>query len=105
MTFKRRMVNFEDCLIESLKDPEEARMYLVVVLEEYIKDHDINSLCDSLRYIAAAKDEILEFPQKKVNTTMIDQLIKNSLSLEWERVIEALGITLSSLTRKTKPIF
>ncbi len=97
MKSKRIMADFEDYLIDSLKEPEEAAGYLIVALEEYSKDHDIDSLLSSLRYITAAKNLLLTPLQKIPDTSKLDNVLKESLKLEWNKVLEALEIDYSAI--------
>lgn len=50
--------SYHDKLIESLKNPEEANIYLRVAMEEYHEDGDIDALLSALRNIAEAKGGI-----------------------------------------------
>ena len=46
--------NYDEWLIEQLKDPEEALAYLEAALEEYIADNDVNALgCAVLNFFHA----------------------------------------------------
>ena len=47
--------DFRDYHIEKLQDPEDARVYLDVALEEYEKDGDTEALLLALRDIAEAQ--------------------------------------------------
>ncbi len=46
---------FKDYHIEQLRDPEDARIYLSIVLADYEKDKDIEALLVALRDIAEAQ--------------------------------------------------
>lgn len=105
MKTKRIMADFEECLIESLQNPEEAAGYLRVALEEYSKDHDIDSLCDSLSYIAAAKEGLLQFSVSEIDTSKLDQLITKTGNLEWAQVLDALDIAFLSASTSAQPSF
>ncbi len=106
MKFKRPMLNFEDYLVEKLQDPENAQCFLMVSLEEYSETQNLDSLLSSLRYIAAAKGGILEFAQHStLDTLPLEQAAKRNTKLEWERVLDALGITFSPLAIRTQPVF
>ncbi len=52
MTQYRR---FRDVLIEDLKNPEEAKAYLEVALEEYEQDRDTEAFLMALRHVAEAQ--------------------------------------------------
>ena len=47
--------DFEDYLIDSLKDPIEASIYLNVIIDEYMKDNDIRSFLRGLKNVAKAQ--------------------------------------------------
>lgn len=50
--------NYDEWLVEHLKDPEEAQAYLEAVLEEYEKDGDTIALLLALRSVAQAQGGI-----------------------------------------------
>ena len=52
-----RTVSFHDDLIESLKDPEHAAIYVQVALEEYREDGDLDFFMLGLRNVLTAYDE------------------------------------------------
>ncbi len=47
--------NFKDYHIEQLRDREEAKIYLVVALEDYEKNGDIESFLLAMRDVAEAQ--------------------------------------------------
>lgn len=49
---------FREALIEDLKDPEDARAYLEVALEEYEQDRDTEAFLMALRHVAEAQGGI-----------------------------------------------
>ncbi len=51
----KNTTNYHDDLIESLKNPKEADLYLRIAMEEYHEDYDIESLLVALRNIAEAR--------------------------------------------------
>jgi len=50
-----RYRDFKNYHIEKLSDPEEARIYLTVALEEYEKDGDLEAFLLALRDVAEAR--------------------------------------------------
>jgi len=54
----REYRDFRDYHIEKLRDPEEARVYLDVALEEYEKDGDTESFLLTLKDVAEAQGGI-----------------------------------------------
>ena len=51
----KNTMSYYDELIESLKKPKEADLYLRIAMEEYHEDGDVESLLIALRNIAEAK--------------------------------------------------
>ena len=49
-----RTRDYQEALLEALKDPEEAKIYLEVSLEEYEQDNDKEALLLALRNVTAA---------------------------------------------------
>jgi len=49
-----RTRDYQEALLETLKDPEEAKVYLEVALEEYEQDNDKEALLLALRNVTAA---------------------------------------------------
>ena len=49
-----RTRDYQEALLEALKDPEEAKVYLEVALEEYEQDNDKEALLLALRNVTAA---------------------------------------------------
>ncbi len=47
--------NYEEWLLNSLRDKEEAATYLQVALKEYQKDNDVECLLLALRHVANAQ--------------------------------------------------
>ena len=106
MKSKVAMRPFEEYLIESLKDPEEAQGYLFVALEEYSQDRVMDSLLDSLHSIAAAKGGTLRATEKSVvDQNTLSQVPKVSPSPQWETVIEALGMSFSPVLTESLPSY
>ncbi len=50
--------SFDEFLIEQLKDPEEARAYLEVALEDYEQDADVNELLAAIKDVSEAQGGI-----------------------------------------------
>ena len=51
----RNYQKFEDYLVNKLKDPVEARIFLEIAIEEYEDSSKTNVFMLSLRYLAAAR--------------------------------------------------
>lgn len=58
--------NYEEWLINSLKDKKEASAYLQVALEEYQRDNDVECLLLALRHVAEAQGGIGLLSQKTI---------------------------------------
>lgn len=56
--------SYHDELIESLKKPKEANVYLRIAMEEYHEDGDIEALLVALRNIAEAKGGMGQLAKK-----------------------------------------
>ena len=51
-------ISFEKHHLEFLSDPDRARVYLKVALEEYARDQDTSALLLALKNIAAAHSQL-----------------------------------------------
>ncbi|MEI8295697.1 MAG: addiction module antidote protein [Alphaproteobacteria bacterium] len=60
----RKLRNFQDMLLEELKDPETAQAYLSVALEEYEQDKDVSAFLMALRDVAEAQGGLTKLAQK-----------------------------------------
>ena len=49
-----RTRDYQEALLEALKDPEEAKVYLEVALEEYVQDNDKEVFLLALRNVVEA---------------------------------------------------
>ena len=103
MKYKRKLRTFDEYLVESLKKPEEARAYLMVSLEEYIKDHDLDSLLDSLHSIAAAKDGVVLVGCNSLAQGELDELLSEHPNPPGAMVLGVLGLKFSRAEATTLP--
>ena len=60
----RNYRNFKDYHIEQLRDPENAKIYLSVALEDYEKDGDIEAFSLAMRDIAEAQGGMAQFAER-----------------------------------------
>ena len=60
--------NFKDYHIEQLRDPEDAKIYLAVALEDYEKNEDIEAFLLAVRDVAEAQGGMSKLA-KRVNLT------------------------------------
>ena len=63
--------NFKDYHIEQLRDPEDAKIYLSVALEDYEKNEDIEAFLLAIRDVAEAQGGMSELAER-VNLTVKD---------------------------------
>lgn len=91
---KRQFRNFEDYLIEELKDPEFAQEYLNIALEEYNKDNNLEALLLALKDVAMAQGGI----QKLAKQTHLNrQNLYRVLSAKSEPKINTMESILNGL--------
>jgi len=105
MKYKRKLRTFDEYLIDSLKKPEEADAYLMVSLEEYIKDHDLDSLLDSLHSIAAAQDGVVLVGGNSLSQGELDELLSENPNPPWDMVLAVLGLKFSRAEATTLPSY
>jgi probable addiction module antidote protein len=55
--------NINDYIIEKLKDPEEAELYLNAALEDYFEDQDTKAFFACLKNLIKAKTSITDFSE------------------------------------------
>ena len=60
--------NFKDSHIEQLRDPEDAKIYLAVALEDYEKNEDIEAFLLAVRDVAEAQGGMSKLAER-VNLT------------------------------------
>lgn len=95
----RKLRNFNEGLLEDLKDQKYAQVYLSVALEEYEKDRDASSFLMALRDVTEARGGITQLAEK---THLNRQNLYKSLSSKGdpklytiETVLHGLGYRLS----------
>lgn len=95
----KKIRKFNDYLITSLKDPQEARAYLNVALEAYEKDRDSEAFLLALRDVAEARGGLTRLAREtKLNRQNLYRMLSddgnpqlNTLSA----ILSALGLRLS----------
>ena len=60
----RNYRNFKDYHIEQLRDPENAKIYLSVALEDYKKDGDIEAFSLAVRDVVEARDSMAKCAER-----------------------------------------
>ena len=92
------MRDYEEYLIESLKDPEEAEAYLEASLEAYMEDNDIKALMLAFEHLARAKYSVSEMArQAGISRQHLYRIFDNETSPNFNTVmtiIKSLGFTL-----------
>ncbi len=60
----KNLINFEDDLIERLKDIEYQKEFLNTALEEYVADGEFKYFFKSLEYVIKVRGSVSEFSKK-----------------------------------------
>lgn len=91
---KRQFRKYEDSLRERLADPEYARVFLDVALEEYEQDGDTEAFLLALRDVAEAQGGITKLAEQ---TKLNRQNLYKALSEEGNPRLKTLGAVLHEL--------
>ena len=91
---KRQFRKYEDSLKERLLDPEYARVFLDVALEEYEQDGDTEAFLLALRDVAEAQGGITKLAEQ---TKLNRQNLYKALSEEGNPRLKTLGAVLHEL--------
>lgn len=86
--------NYEEWLINSLKDKKEAAAYLQIALEEYQKDNNTEALLLALRYVTEAQGGMSLLSRK---THLNRESLYKTLSSRGNPKLQTLGILLKGL--------
>ena len=81
----RNYRKFKDYHIDQLRDPEDARIYLSIALEDYEKDEDIDAFLLAVRDVAEAQGGISKLAERLSLTD--DGLKKSFLKMETRNLI------------------
>jgi len=90
----KKTINFNDYLIQSLKDKREASAYLNVALEEYKKDNDAEAFLLAVRAVAEAQGGLSYLAKK---TKLNRQNLYKALSGNGNPQFTTLGTILNGL--------
>jgi probable addiction module antidote protein len=94
-----RSSNYEDYLVDSLKDPIEAAAYLGASLEAHQEDGDNDALLLALKHLAKAQGGIASLAKKtKLNRQALYKVLSSSGNPRldtFETIIHALGFKLA----------
>lgn len=86
--------SYDEWLIHSLKDKNEAATYLQVSLEEYQKDGDLEAFLLALRYVAEAQGGIGKLSKK---THLNRESLYKTLSKNGNPKLQTIGLLLKGL--------
>lgn len=96
--------NFNDYLIQDLKDPESAQSYLQEILNEYYKDKDIDLFVHCLKPLIKAQGSVAKFAEKVgINRTYLYKIFNNKVKPEFHtlvNILDNLGFELAVKTKK-----
>ena len=97
----RQYRHFKDYHLEQLKDPEEARAYLALALEDYEKEKDIDDFLLAIRDVAEAQGGLTKLAQRtylnRSKTLGTEQNLYKALSEEGNPRLETVGAILHAL--------
>lgn len=90
----RQTLNYDEWLINSLKNKKEAAAYLQVALEEYQKDGDLEAFLLALRHVTEAQGGIGILSQK---THLNRESLYKTLSSKGNPKLQTIGQLLKGL--------
>lgn len=93
----KNTASYHDELIESLKKPKEADLYLQIAMEEYQEDGDTEALLVALRNIAEAKGGMGQLAKR---THLNRQNLYHVLSEKGNPTLDTFGLILRGLGYK-----
>ena len=103
----RNYRKFKDYHIEQLRDPDDARIYLSVALEDYEKDEDIDAFLLAVRDIAEAQGGISQLAER---LSLTDEGLNKVLSENGNpqlntirKILYELGFKFSIESRENRP--
>ena len=103
----RQLRFFKDVLIEDLQDPESAKAYLRVALEEYEKDKDSEAFLLALRDVAEAKGGLSKLAERShLNRQNLYKALSSKGNPKFntvETILHGLGFRLSIETSPEQP--
>jgi len=97
--------DFRDYHIEKLRDPEDARIFLSVIFEEYEEDGDTEAFLLALRDVTEAQGGLVKLAEyARLNQQDIGDVFSSKENLRFdtvETILQALGFHLSVEPIKT----
>lgn len=95
--------NFNDYLLNDLKDPEIAQGYLQEILTEYNNDKDINLFLHCLKPLIKSQGTIAKFAEKSgINRTYLYKIFNHKVEPEFHTLAKILDNLGFEFTVKTK---
>ena len=86
-----KSVPFDEYLIDWLKEPEKARVFFDVTIEEYKEDHNFGKLVEYLHILATAQGGLLHIANAEMNQENLDSLLEKVSNPSWEQIVQELG--------------
>lgn len=93
----KNTASYHDELIESLKNPKEANLYLRIAMDEYQEDGDTEALLVALRNIAEARGGMSQLAKR---THLNRQNLYHVLSKKGNPTLDTFGLILRGLGYK-----
>jgi len=95
--------NFNDYLIEDLKNPETAQAYLQEILNEYYNDKDIDLFLHCLKPLIKAHGSVAKFAEKAgINRTYLYKIFNHKVKPEFHTLVNILDKLGFEFTVKAK---
>ena len=88
----KNSVNFDDFLIENLKDKEFAREFINASLEAYLEDNDFAEFARSLEFVIKANESVSKFAREAgLNRGNLYGIFNNKKKPRFETIITILS--------------
>lgn len=104
----RKLTNFDDFLVNELKDPSSAEEYLKVLLESFKKDQNIEALLHCLKPLIEAQGSISEFARKtNIDRSHLYKIFNNEVEPKFNtmaNILNNLGYEIDIKPRKKKKL-
>ena len=96
----KKYQKFQDYLVEKLKDPSEAQIFLDTAIEEYEEDGDMESFMLAIRYLTEAKGGVSRLAEvTKLNRQNLYKVLTGKTSPKLETtfsIMKGLGYHLKA---------